>query len=71
MAGAFDPWNTYHESPVQQAAIKERAKFRDAMKEEYRKIRFNPFKPPVGAIVSKSFTHTFRLLALQQKALLL
>ncbi len=48
----FDPWKTYHESPAEQAAIRERAKYREAMKEEYRKIRYNPFKPPQGVIVS-------------------
>uniref|UniRef100_A0A0X3PRX1 NADH dehydrogenase [ubiquinone] 1 beta subcomplex subunit 4 n=1 Tax=Schistocephalus solidus TaxID=70667 RepID=A0A0X3PRX1_SCHSO len=46
----FDPWKTYHESPAEQAAIKERAKFRDAMKEEYRRIKTNPFNPPQGVI---------------------
>ncbi|KAL7059385.1 hypothetical protein AAHC03_013590 [Spirometra sp. Aus1] len=46
----FDPWRTYHESPAEQAAIKERAKFRDAMKEEYRRIKSNPFNPPQGVI---------------------
>ncbi|VDK35029.1 unnamed protein product [Taenia asiatica] len=47
---AFDPWKTYHESPAEQAAIKARAKYRDAMKEEYRRITSNPFKPPMGVI---------------------
>ncbi|TGZ73876.1 hypothetical protein CRM22_001265 [Opisthorchis felineus] len=44
----FDPWKTFHESPEEQQAIKERAKYRDAMKAEYRKLYTNPFKPPVG-----------------------
>ncbi|CAL8102319.1 unnamed protein product [Calicophoron daubneyi] len=46
----FDPWRTFHESPEEQAAIKERARYRDAMKAEYRKKMFNPFKPPTGSI---------------------
>nr|CDS22892.1 NADH dehydrogenase ubiquinone 1 beta [Echinococcus granulosus] len=46
----FDPWKTYHESPAEQDAIKARAKYRDAMKAEYRRITSNPFKPPMGAI---------------------
>uniref|UniRef100_A0A5K3EVS8 NADH dehydrogenase [ubiquinone] 1 beta subcomplex subunit 4 n=1 Tax=Mesocestoides corti TaxID=53468 RepID=A0A5K3EVS8_MESCO len=49
-ATGFDPWRTYYESPAEQAAIKQRAKYRDAMKEEYRKIKSNPFKPPQGVI---------------------
>ncbi|KAL5107265.1 hypothetical protein TcWFU_000620 [Taenia crassiceps] len=47
---AFDPWKTYHESPEEQAAIKARARYRDAMKEEYKRIKSNPFKPPMGVI---------------------
>ncbi|KAA0190940.1 NADH dehydrogenase ubiquinone 1 beta [Fasciolopsis buskii] len=46
----FNPWNTYYESPEEQAAIKERAKYREAMKAEYRKILTNPFKPPKGTM---------------------
>ncbi|CAH8658994.1 unnamed protein product [Schistosoma margrebowiei] len=44
----FDPWNTFYETPEEQAAIKQRAKMRDAMKAEYRKRYTNPFNPPIG-----------------------
>ncbi|KAF6780466.1 hypothetical protein AHF37_00050 [Paragonimus kellicotti] len=46
----FNPWKTYYESPAEQLAIKERAKYRDAMKAEYRKKLTNPFKPPAGTM---------------------
>ncbi|CAH8602267.1 unnamed protein product [Dicrocoelium dendriticum] len=46
----FNPWKTYYESPEEQAAIKERAKFREAMKAEYRKQLTNPFKPRIGML---------------------
>ncbi|THD20164.1 NADH dehydrogenase ubiquinone 1 beta [Fasciola hepatica] len=46
----FNPWKTFYESPEEQAAIKERAKYREAMKAEYRKVLTNPFKPPTGTL---------------------
>ena len=52
----FDPWKTYHETPAEQAAIKARAKYREAMKEEYRRIKTNPLRPPPGVIVGHSET---------------
>ncbi|CAH8647434.1 unnamed protein product [Heterobilharzia americana] len=40
----FDPWNTYYESPEEQAAIKERARRREVMKAEFRKQFTSPFR---------------------------
>ncbi|KAM3184014.1 hypothetical protein ACTXT7_009222 [Hymenolepis weldensis] len=50
MSETFDPWKHYHESPEEQAAIKARAQYRNAMKDEYRRIKTNPFSPPQGVI---------------------
>lgn len=52
MSTAFNPWKHFHESPEEQAAIRARAQYRDAMKEEYRRIKTNPYNPPQGVIVS-------------------
>nr|CDS27141.1 NADH dehydrogenase (ubiquinone) 1 beta [Hymenolepis microstoma] len=50
MSPGFDPWKYFHESPEEQAAINARAQYRNAMKEEYRRIKTNPINPPQGVI---------------------
>ncbi|CAH8675810.1 unnamed protein product [Schistosoma rodhaini] len=55
----FNPWNTFYETPEEQAAIKERAKIRDAMKAEYRKRYTNPFNPPIGHLHDPALQHQF------------
>ncbi|CAH8630203.1 unnamed protein product [Schistosoma mattheei] len=55
----FDPWNTFYETPEEQAAIKQRAKMRDAMKAEYRKRYTNPFNPPMGHLHDPALQHHF------------
>ncbi|KAL3318666.1 hypothetical protein Ciccas_002678 [Cichlidogyrus casuarinus] len=44
----WDPWQSFYESPEEQRLIKERARVRQAMKAEYRKISRDPFTPSTG-----------------------
>ncbi|VDL19704.1 unnamed protein product [Hymenolepis diminuta] len=59
MSATFNPWKHYHESPEEQAAIKARAQYRNAMKDEYRRIKTNPFNPPQGVIILDYFLFSF------------
>ncbi|CAH8583081.1 unnamed protein product [Schistosoma turkestanicum] len=58
-SSVFDPWNTFYETPEEQAVIKERAKIRDAMKAEYRKRCQNPFNPPTGPVFDPAVQRQF------------